>query len=312
MNKTKIMITAFAVFASFLMLMTTTTARAIQEKTTIEIIENQQQEIINSIEQLIAKIQNDQEIQKYKDQLINDRELSKITSRIENTEEKTEKTSLTNTYITSLQKNPAYLNLIEYLKTAYTQDTSRINAQTNNLADLLAKYYQENQDENTEYEIMGAIPYHTTVPTIPDDTTNTGSLTISQTGDLVIGAQPAGDYNIVGGSDNDGVTGGSVTPADQAQAQWAGFLYNMNGEVYIPGVGWLDPETTGFWSWLWDWIWAFINPILAGNIIKWLVKQAVQIIAKLIFGPILQELLDIIFGNWLDQVLNLLDGILDG
>ena len=255
MNKTKIMITAFAVFASFLMLMTTTTARTIQEKTTIEIIENQQQEIINSIEKLITKIQNDQEIQKYKDQIINDRELSKIVSLIENTEEKTDKTRLTNTYITSLQKNPAYLNLIEYLKAAYTQDASCINAQTNNLADLLAKYCQENQDENTDEILIPFMPHGALFPVTPDDTTNTGSmdltipyttldgsysLTISQSGDLVIGTQPSEDYNIIGGSDNNGFTGGSVTPADQEQAQWAGFLRNMNGEMYIPGIGWVE------------------------------------------------------------------------
>jgi hypothetical protein len=36
MNKTKVMLTAFAVFASVLMLMTTTMARTVNESTTME------------------------------------------------------------------------------------------------------------------------------------------------------------------------------------------------------------------------------------------------------------------------------------
>lgn len=46
MNKTKIVLTAFAVFASVLMLMTAALARPVQESTTNDFIESQQNQLI--------------------------------------------------------------------------------------------------------------------------------------------------------------------------------------------------------------------------------------------------------------------------
>ena len=50
MRKTKLLITAFAVLASLLMLMTSTMAGPVTEKTNMDIVENTEQKLINSLE----------------------------------------------------------------------------------------------------------------------------------------------------------------------------------------------------------------------------------------------------------------------
>lgn len=40
-------------------------------------------------------------------------------------------------------------------------------------------------------------------------------------------------------------TGSDLLYSDSPQAQWGGFLRNMNGEIYIPGTGWVMPDE--FW-----------------------------------------------------------------
>lgn len=56
MNKTKFVITGFAVFASVLMVMTTCMARPVQEKTIMNAVEIAQQELLNSVYTLDNKL----------------------------------------------------------------------------------------------------------------------------------------------------------------------------------------------------------------------------------------------------------------
>ena len=59
MKKTKIILTAFAVIASLLMIMTPTMARPIAEKTTMDVVETAEQELINQLETLNLKLSRD-------------------------------------------------------------------------------------------------------------------------------------------------------------------------------------------------------------------------------------------------------------
>ena len=59
MNKTKSMITGFALFAAFLMMMTTCMARPVNEKTSMDAVDDAQQEAMNLLETLKMKISKD-------------------------------------------------------------------------------------------------------------------------------------------------------------------------------------------------------------------------------------------------------------
>jgi len=37
---------------------------------------------------------------------------------------------------------------------------------------------------------------------------------------------------------------------DGGQAQWAGFLRNMGGDIYVPDVGWISPDDPDYATWL--------------------------------------------------------------
>jgi hypothetical protein len=78
---------------------------------------------------------------------------------------------------------------------------------------------------------------------------------------------------------------------DSAEAQRrVVFLCNMNGEIYLPGYGWLDPGTNGFWSWIFGIIWAIINPILVGNLLKFILRLIVRGVIQSIIGAIIPVL----------------------
>ena len=59
MKKTKIILTAFAVIVSLLMIMTPTMARPIAEKTTMDVVETAEQKLINQLETLNLKLSRD-------------------------------------------------------------------------------------------------------------------------------------------------------------------------------------------------------------------------------------------------------------
>jgi hypothetical protein len=251
MNKTKTLLTAFAFFASILMLMTTTMAGPVQEKVAIDSIEQQQNELADSLESFATNMKNDREITRLSSELENDRELSYIKSMMERTNNPDQQITLLTNYINVLSEKPAYKSLKEYYTSSYSEDISSISAQSEELSKLLEQYSEDNS-ESDDYEICGAIPLYGAIypVTSPDGTTQlTGSsveiggidTTMSSSGCITLNT---GQYTVIGGDNNYEEIWG------QTEAQWAGFLRNMDGDIYIPGEGWISPDDPNYDNWL--------------------------------------------------------------
>lgn len=251
MNKTKILLTAFAVFASLMMLMTTSMAGPVQEKVTIDSIEQQQNELTDSLESFVTKIESDREIARLSSELENDRELKYIKSMMERTNNPDQQLTLLTNYIDVLSEKPAYKSLKEYYTSSYSEDISSISAQSGELSKLLEQYNEDNS-ESGDFEICGAIPLAGAIypVTSTSGTTQlTGSSveiggidsTMSSSGCITLSTD---QHTVIGGDNNYEEIWG------QAEAQWAGFLRNMDGDIYVPGEGWISPDDPNYDDWL--------------------------------------------------------------
>jgi len=233
MNKTKIMITAFAVFASFLMLMTPTFAGPVSDATIMETVESAQNELADSIDALYSKLIDDNYLNSLTEQLSNDRELNRITSNIDNTEDVTAKVSLANSYVTALENKQAFIDLQTYIKNTYASDLRSINTNYNEFADILASY-QSTYPETTDEELLVAFENPFGSPFQNDDD-NTGVETGSKgtlltcDGGIVSSTTTTGDGPVYGEIDLN------------TEAQWVSFPRNMDGDILTPD-GWVSPD----------------------------------------------------------------------
>ncbi len=274
MKRTKYVLIAFAVFASLLMLMTPTMARPIQENTILNSIEQQQEQIINEITDLFSRLENDREIKRLTTELENDRELTQITTNIDTTANPEEKIANAATYLDAMQNKEAYKQLEKYITTQYATDLSSISAQTDSLAKDMQSYYNQ-QETTTEENIepllipVGVIPTSSSssddgIPT-EDSTTTTkdsGLETVFEENDQ-FGYIPGDEieqnddfieYDDLG-NNFDGLLdyplkGDEENLWGQTEAQWAGFMRNMDGDIYVPGEGWISPDDPNYDDWL--------------------------------------------------------------
>ena len=76
MKMTKYMLAAFAVFASILMLMTPTMARPVAEKTTMDVVETAEQEVVDAMASLFANLESDVRLDRMSQQITSDGTLS--------------------------------------------------------------------------------------------------------------------------------------------------------------------------------------------------------------------------------------------
>ncbi len=232
MNKTKYMLVGFAVFASILMLTTTCIAGPVQEKASIDAVESAQEELMKSFEALFLKMENDRYLNSLKDQISKDRTLNSIVSAIENTEDSDAKASLASSYVDALKNSLVFNNLAAYFERSYSKDIQGINAQFNEFSDVFESYYQSSNTETEDFEIVGAIPYPYGSPFQNNEPVIGGS--------GIDGAYSNGNLCLVSDGSH------TILPSDSAEAQWGGFVRNMNGEMYIPGMGWVDAEEYGW------------------------------------------------------------------
>jgi len=172
MKKTKVMIVGFAVFAAFLMLMATCIAGPVREKTSLDAVENEQEELLNSIEAMFLKIENDKEF--------------------------------------------AYLQ--SYLESSYSSDMQNINDEFIELLETLIE--SQNTDIDSEgLELSGFLSADGVIPVVvPDD-----DLDLNQEATSVNGAD-------------------SPENLDSDEAQYAGFVQDVDGGMLVPGYGWVYPD----------------------------------------------------------------------
>jgi len=250
MNKTKSMITGFAVFAAFLMLMATCIARPVQEKTSIEAVDNGPQELIDSVEAMCLKIENDQEWINLIEQLSNDRTLERIASSIENTDDVDVKSSLTANYVDVLVDKQEFSDLQSYFENSYSADMQDIDDELVELLETLSE--GQNTDildiESEEFEIVGFLPFDNAIPVgLPDDddlelTGVAQDLTISSSGDIILMSE---EIDLINNNDGD-----SPIDLDSGEALYAGFLFNLDGGMLVPGYGWVYPDDPNWDDWL--------------------------------------------------------------
>lgn len=122
----------------------------------------------------------------------------------------------------------------------------------------------ESDPSSQEYEIGGALPLYpvssgetiddgdsysivssTTCSYVPLSGTGTIDSSTSYSTVSTVRTTPSIDSTI---SKEVSLTGDSITlpSEDECAADWAGFMHNMNGEIYIPGLGWV-PESEYGW-----------------------------------------------------------------
>ncbi len=256
MNKTKYMLAGFAVFASILMLTTTCIARPVQEKASIDAVESAQEELMKSIEALFLKMKNDRYLNSLKDQISKDRTLNSIASAIENTEDSDAKASLASSYVDVLKSKKEFACLNAYFERSYSKDMQSINAQFNKFSDVFESYQSVNT-ETEDFEIVGAIPYPSGSPFQNNEPVIGGS--------GIDGAYSNGKLTLTSDGSH------TILPSDSAEAQWGGFVHNMNGEMYIPGHGWV-PEDDDFWNKIQDILEGIIDFIYCICLLSWIVS----------------------------------------
>ena len=242
MKTTKIMLTGFAIFAAMLMLMTTTMAGPVTESTNMDAIEQAQQELIDSMEAMFEKIERDQELSKLMEQITNDQttDRNSRSTRFENTD--------------SINKE-ALKALNDYFESTYSSDMERIESQFNNLID------ESQVDQDTDLltmspEILGFLPIDGAMYQVGSDgmqgvtgySTSAGSpdFMMSSSGTITL-------LNEIYAYDSNNGDGGANN-LDSGEAEYAGFLFNQDGGMLVPGYGWVYPDDP-----LWDDFFAMHN-----------------------------------------------------
>jgi len=199
MNKTKSIVTGFAIFAAFLMLMATCIAGPVREKTSLDAVENEQEELLDSLEALFLNIESNEDLS----------------------------------------------DLQSYLENNYAEDIQNINNEFIQLLETLL----ENQNTDTDSEdlvIAGFLPFDGVIPVgLPDGDLGLiegqQDLTISSSGDIVLMSEELELINNNGGD--------SPENLDSGEAQYAGFAFNIDGGMLVPGFGWVYPDDPNWGDW---------------------------------------------------------------
>lgn len=247
--KRNYLLTFFAVFAAAIMLMTTTIAGPIREQEDASIISNVEEDLTKSIEKLCLKIEDDQELLYLMDKLTGDDEgLNLLASSIENTDDTDEKRYLINEYKDIIENKEGFDEIQQYFSNKYSEDIQTINNQV-----LAYTDFSEIEDivnskletiPESDFEIEAHLPLAGAIYSADDSTSTIQFPTMGEI-ESVNGMEYQDWY-----TPNDG---GDDSLYDQVEdpleAQWGGFLRNLDGSVYVPGYGWVYPsdDNWGFW-----------------------------------------------------------------
>lgn len=247
MRNTKVVLTGFAVFAAILILMATCIAGPVEEKTSLDAADETQQRLIRSVEAMSVKIENDEYLNNMIEQISNDLTLTNIKDSIKDTEDNGEKISLTADYINVLTNKEEIANLKEYFQSTYSKDMENIN---NELSSLIDQLIADQNTESGEPEIQGYLPLNGAQYTVDGDVQELLSGCSVSLGSPDFMLTDSGGIIIL--NDMDDVTpagDGDENNVDSGEAQWAGFLRNMNGDILTPD-GWISPDDPDYDDWL--------------------------------------------------------------
>lgn len=129
MKKTKFLITAFAVFGALLMLMTTCIARPVQEKTSIEVFEYAEKELINSFEALNVKLSRDVQASALIDAIARDLVVTRSVSRIEQARSEEEVLFGIEQLVGVLQDSSEFEQLVNIVEEDYSAEAEAISTE---------------------------------------------------------------------------------------------------------------------------------------------------------------------------------------
>ena len=135
MKMTKYMITVFAVFASILMLMTPTMARPVAEKTTMDIVETTEQELINSLEILSVRLSRDIKVNKLICSLTCDPVVARAIEQFEQVETEEEMSMALEQLVVSIEGKSELTQLGNLIEQEYTAEAEAISEQLEILVD---------------------------------------------------------------------------------------------------------------------------------------------------------------------------------
>jgi len=237
MNKTKTMMTGFAVFASIIMLSTTCIAGPVKEKASIATIETAQKDLVNSLQELFLKIKEDRYLNSLADsvseQISNDRALTRIESCIASVEDDVEKASLVDSYLDVLVNKEEFSDLQDYFESTYSQDLQDIN---NEFIEILETPIMDSDTKSEDLVPVGVIPFGSL-----DDDLEQQDLTISSSGDIVLMGE---EIDPIISNDGD-----SSMELGSGEALYSGFLFNLDGGMFVPGYGWVYPDDPNWDDW---------------------------------------------------------------
>ena len=126
MKNTNVMLTAFAVFTSFLMLITACVARPVQEKTSINAIEYTQQKLINSLESFNLKLSRDYQTNMLLDSIARDRAVSQIVYNMQSAKTHEELLSDFECLVNVLDENAEFTELGRIIQAGYSAESQVI------------------------------------------------------------------------------------------------------------------------------------------------------------------------------------------
>jgi len=129
MKKAKFLITAFAVFGALLMLMATCVARPVQEKTSVEVFEYAEEELVNSLGALGIKLSRDFEVNVLLDSITRNPEVVLITNSMKRARSEEDVLLGVEQLAGVLQDNAEFEHLVTILEEDYSSETGAISVE---------------------------------------------------------------------------------------------------------------------------------------------------------------------------------------
>lgn len=129
MKMTKYMLTAFAVFASVLMLMTPTMARPVAEKTTMDVVETTEQELAESLERLSIKLSRDTRVNSLINSITRDPAVARSVTQLEQAVTEEEMSMAFEQLVVSIEGKTELTQLENIMEQGYAAEAEAINEQ---------------------------------------------------------------------------------------------------------------------------------------------------------------------------------------
>jgi len=239
MKNSKKIMPASAIFVALLMLMTTTIAGPMQDSTYVEAVENEYgsverlEELLN---ELFTKVEDDQQFRNLLSQVTYEEPSEGTAGRVRD-----DSSSLTDSELGKMVEKEEFVDFENYIKSQYGKDLKNIERQISKLKEILAEVYTTNTEE---FLTLGP-PIDSAIIPVDGLQGITGSSDSAGSPDFMIN-----DWGILYIKTHDLSMDTDGTTHHEVDGGWRGFPRNLDGDIYVDGVGWISADDPAYYQYL--------------------------------------------------------------